>query len=405
MPDDPLSGYEEVDDPEFERKFGRKPRRNQAQYELLLECSRARNNSAWNMWRKKDYKEQVWLEGANLKLTHLKGVSLISAHLKGADLAGAHLEAACMNNALMGSANLPFAHMEGAGLCNADLEEANLKCSFLRGSKLIHANLKNAHLDDARMEGASLQKARMEEATLIHAKLKSAHLDHAHMEGAKLRDAHLEGAILTGAHLEDADLTCVGVDGETVFWDCTVDKNTDFSGVGMGSCRMSPGLRDTLEYNIRRTRSEEGNLWRQLWNLPMNLFWYLSDYGRSTRRIGLFFLLLSVLFAWVYESHERRGVSLVRPLSPAALDPDADPRLRPCRAIYFSVVTMTTLGFGDMNANPDSIRGHIILSFQVMIGYLLLGALICRFGIYFQSHGPPVPLSRTWKPSKNKLDS
>jgi hypothetical protein len=58
------------------------------------------------------------------------------------------------------------------------------------------------------------------------------------------------------------------------------------------------------------------------------------------------------------------------------------------RPIYFSVVTMTTLGFGDMHANPVSVWGHVLLTFQVILGYVLLGALVTRFAVLFTAGGP-----------------
>ncbi len=49
---------------------------------------------------------------------------------------------------------------------------------------------------------------------------------------------------------------------------------------------------------------------------------------------------------------------------------------------------MTTLGFGDMYANKGSIAGHVILAVQVILGYVLLGALITRFAVLFTAGGP-----------------
>ena len=57
-------------------------------------------------------------------------------------------------------------------------------------------------------------------------------------------------------------------------------------------------------------------------------------------------------------------------------------------SLYFSVVTMTTLGFGDMYANAESISGHILLTIQVILGYVLLGALVTRFAVLFTAGGP-----------------
>jgi voltage-gated potassium channel Kch len=60
----------------------------------------------------------------------------------------------------------------------------------------------------------------------------------------------------------------------------------------------------------------------------------------------------------------------------------------PLHALYFSVVTMTTLGFGDVHANPASPAGQVLLMLQVLLGYVLLAALVVRLGILFTSEGP-----------------
>jgi hypothetical protein len=66
--------------------------------------------------------------------------------------------------------------------------------------------------------------------------------------------------------------------------------------------------------------------------------------------------------------------------------------LVPLRSVYFSIVTMTTLGFDDMYASAHSLfRGiacHILLAFQVTLGYVLLGALVTRFAVLFTAGGP-----------------
>ena len=58
------------------------------------------------------------------------------------------------------------------------------------------------------------------------------------------------------------------------------------------------------------------------------------------------------------------------------------------RSFYFSIVTMTTLGFGDMCAHECSAAGYVILIIQVLLGYFLLGALITRLGVMFTASGP-----------------
>lgn len=48
------------------------------------------------------------------------------------------------------------------------------------------------------------------------------------------------------------------------------------------------------------------------------------------------------------------------------------------------IVTMTTLGFGDIRAAPGSVPGYALLTLHVIFGYVLLGALVTRLSILFQ---------------------
>ena len=63
-------------------------------------------------------------------------------------------------------------------------------------------------------------------------------------------------------------------------------------------------------------------------------------------------------------------------------------------AVYFSIVTMTTLGFGDVYPAPQSALGQILLSVQVILGYMLLGALVTRFAVLFTAGGPSASFYR-----------
>ena len=49
---------------------------------------------------------------------------------------------------------------------------------------------------------------------------------------------------------------------------------------------------------------------------------------------------------------------------------------------------MTTLGFGDIYANPKSIAGHLCLIIQVILGYAFLAALVTRLAVLFTADGP-----------------
>lgn len=49
---------------------------------------------------------------------------------------------------------------------------------------------------------------------------------------------------------------------------------------------------------------------------------------------------------------------------------------------------MTSVGFGDIYANGTSVFSYLIISIQILIGYVMLGALLVRLGILFQGGLP-----------------
>ena len=49
---------------------------------------------------------------------------------------------------------------------------------------------------------------------------------------------------------------------------------------------------------------------------------------------------------------------------------------------------MTTLGFGDIAANPGSSEGLVLLMAQVVLGYVLLGAIVTRLAVLFTTTAP-----------------
>ena len=310
-------------------KENQKRQFDEDQYQMLLRCSEKKDMTEWKEWREANEETPILLEGANLK-----GANLHGFNLEGADLAEAHLE----------------------------------------GAKLIQAHLEGAIFRKAHLEGADLDLTHLEGANFFQA----------HLEGAKLIQAHLEGAEFRGAHLEGADFTAVAVDGKTIFWNCFDSAETDFTGTGLDSARVEPVFKEKIKGNVRRIQ------WRRwcenqsfLRGKMVLIFWDISDYGRSTMQIVKWFGTWAFTYAFIYLS-----CGLISPPGIINNLMDVSPQLSALRSIYFSVVTMTTLGFGDIYAQSGSFWGYILLTFQVLMGYILLGALIVRFGILFTSSGP-----------------
>jgi len=351
-------------------------------YRLLRRCAQTGDMDPWNRLRQARPQRPVLLEGADLAACRLSGADLYGARLAGADLSEAQLDGADLSEARLGGAVLWHARLPGARLVSARLDGANL-----RGANLADADLSQARLDGADLSGGRLSRARLSGATLDGAQLADARLDGASLTsaalvGADARRCDLSGADLSGADLRGADLSFAVVNGATLLADCTVDRRTDLSGVGLGAARVSPGLRQLLDCAVRRKRwiayCRRGP-WpaRTVKSVACRTFWWLSDYGLSTWRIVVSFLVLAVAFATVYGAYPR-----------CVRIEGAGQGMGFLYAVYLSIVTMTTLGFGNVRADPACAAGQVVLAAQVIIGYVLLAAGSARLVIMFTAGGP-----------------
>jgi uncharacterized protein YjbI with pentapeptide repeats len=340
----------------------------------------------------------VNLERANLLKANLQGTNLIGANLQGTrlqdtNLQGAELSCANLQEAELGGADLQRAMLLNANLQRAELSDANLQeADFfdanLHGAYLVGTNLRRASLLEANLQEAKIFNSNLQEAELVDANLKKAVFKFANCQGTKLSNANFQGADLSWSKLQNADFGYAIVDGETLVRNVEVNRDTNFKGVGLDAMRIDPGIKQLLEYNIRRKnwkrwyagKSENKFMvWvRKCFTFPIRGFWWMSDYGRSTGRIILTFFGLALFFALIYR---------VWPQS-IIVNGEVGHIRSFLHSLYFSVVTMTTLGFGDIAANPDSNFGQILLMVEVILGYVLLGALVTRFAVLFTAGGP-----------------
>jgi len=322
------------------------------------------------------------LEHADLSHAHLEHAVLFEAHLDHAQLAAAHLEHAVLLLAHLEGANLAWAHLEHADLSVAHLEDAVLLVAHLE-----HAQLMGAHLEHAQLTGAHLEHADLSEAYLEHAHLSQAHLEHAslwaaHLGQADLSYAHLQHAVLTMAHLEHADLLdadIVGANLSAVYLDGTGFRNVVWRE--KGSPGPSPDcFRDFDVRGIRYSdplfdqfvrQSEFIRRCSETWPKPVFLAWELTcNCGRSLWRWLFSCAVVTFLFALVYLWSWALGLQLLKVHAPGG-----EGSL--LAYLYFSVVTFSTLGFGDVT--PAHCLGEVLVILEVLIGYIFLGGLISIF--------------------------
>ncbi|MDX1744530.1 MAG: pentapeptide repeat-containing protein [Halobacteriales archaeon] len=269
------------------------------------------------------------LDGAYLVGTNLSGVNLVGCSLRGAKLASSALVDADLSNADLSDADCPSLDARGAHFTDADLEGANLR----------NANLNGSELRNCRLAGSDLTGARIDESTK---------LDHNHVyesEG-RLDDA----ARVYRSYAELA--TEAGL----------VSSAIDFI---------------VRERDLRRRQAWASGRLRDA--LGLETLRLTSRYGLSPLRVLLVSVVIVSIFAVLYPT-----VGAVQDTTTGAVYSFSDLEGTPDRigvvifnTVYFSVVTFTTLGYGDIYpvgpvakylATVESFIGVVLM---VLLGFVL----------------------------------
>lgn len=276
------------------------------------------------------------LRSANFTGAHLADACFLGADLSGAILDDVHAEAADFSDAILNGATMHRGNYAAAVFAGADMSEVNASAAFMDHAVFHGSRLHRAHFDQAQLAESSWRAADLTGATLTRANLQGAELVEVTVTHASFEDAEFLGARLsrvTGFRRAN----WLGVDA------AELDRR--------GACFVHDFIEDQnflVEYRSQGPTYE--------WTY--RLWWLTSDCGRSVFRWGLCSSVLAALFALAYTQ-----VGIDFGDHATALSP-----------LYFSVVTLTTLGFGD--AVPSTVAGQIVVMCEVILGYVMLGGLL-----------------------------
>jgi uncharacterized protein YjbI with pentapeptide repeats len=301
----------------------------------------------------------ISLAGAWLVDVDLNGLDLSGYDLTGADLSRADLRDARLFKAKLDKATLFETRLEGAELVGASLEGANMERCSAPKVGFGHCKLRGASLFDADFSGATLTGADLSEVDARALKL----------DGARIREAKLEGADLTGAVMTRVDLGDTRIDN-AILRDADLRgaqlrnlggyASADWVGVDFRDVCFNGAYllrRFALDQNFLAEFRAESSMHEVLYRV----WWVTSDCGRSFLRWGLWTIALAVVFAAIYTQVE---------LDPGAYGSALTP-------LYYSVVTLTTLGYGDVL--PASGWAQAVAMVEVILGYVMLGGLLSIF--------------------------
>ncbi len=317
-------------------------------------------------------------------------------------------------------------HNAPCGLLRYGEEEGQVRCIVHYSRKRDRDQLRK-QLEAAVHSGADLRGANLSGAKLREANLRGAHLWGADLSGADLIEVHLSGAHLFGADLTgDIDLRSADLRGarfigfelsaeakvEGTQWDeggilqDEIDARTGEAPLGLVpsftgcaaiyrqikmSYQESGDYQTAGQFFIREMECRRAelvlkgpprlvHLWNWLTHWATRTLWclsyYTSEHAENPGRLVAVMGVLILAFAFAHGGcgiEDSSGQYVVGP-GLEVVWPSWAALSRFGQALYFSVVTFTSLGYGDVQ--PTKGLGQLFVSFEVVLGVIFIALFV-----------------------------
>jgi uncharacterized protein YjbI with pentapeptide repeats len=301
--------------------------------------------------------------GAPLQLA---GLRLVEANLSELDLSGADLSGAELLNCDFTGSRLVGANLTDAVLHNADMTNVELLGSDISRADFTNSTLHKAGLGTVTAHETVFFGATCHEATFSGADMTGCDLRAAKLDGARMIKTNLDKSVCTNAVLSNVDMTSTSVH-DASFHDAALHgaslrgvsgyKSADWIGADIqnadfnGAWNLRRHIQDENYIHEFRTQSKKHEVLYRVWSIT-------SDCGRSLARWSLWTVLVALIYAYLYTLVDIDWGDYETPLSP----------------VYYSVVTFTTLGYGDVL--PGSVGAQVMAMSEVVLGYFSLGGMM-----------------------------
>ena len=260
-----------------------------------------------------------------------------------------------------------------------DAEEVDLAAADLSGANLTAANLKKSNLTGANFEKADMASIDFEEAHLLRCNL----------SGARLWSAVIKDSNLAEANLQEADFL-KAVFTNVKFWHTKLNNakfitRYSFSGKSpideTGFLSASEAYRNLKQYFIANGRYDDSS-WacfkerqlerkhffkkRNLLYFPSLMMALLCGYGEKPYRVILSSAAFVFIYSIIYAALNIFKVSLTAVSAKGFSIWDY---------IYFSIVTFTTVGFGDLSPKMVPLYQMLVGS-EAFVGAFMMGLFV-----------------------------
>jgi len=272
------------------------------------------------------------------------------------------LEQKIKDNELIEGYHLKRANLEGVHFIKANLKNVNLERANLRGGHLFGADFEGANLFKADCENANLKNANLNKANLLGIKLEKAKLERVHLGKKSIVLNEIEGDIAREKGNEK-EAHNKYIEAEEIYRNI---KNI-FKNQGLA---QEVGEFFYREMTVKRKLMPKFSLER-LWSKLVD---FTCGYGEKPYKIissSLVFIFInSIIF---FFSGMINNDTIIRFNLNKSLLENLETFLKSC---YFSVVTFTTLGYGDFTAKGF---GKFFAVAEAFLGAFMMALFVITF--------------------------
>jgi len=292
--------------------------------------------------------------GNSMENFHLKGLDAPSINLLHANLKNANISNAFLRGASLSGANLSGVYAIGSNLSEVDFIGcdcigANFMMADLSKARFWHANMKGVDLSESKLNGADFLNAGLYNCNLHHANLRDARFltkDNFKGEGSKegVNESGSKSARESYANIKQHFVT-----------------NARYNDVSWAS------------YN--ENRMELRRLWEEKrpGYIPFLIMGLLCGWGERPLRATVSAVSIILLYASAYFMLQSIESARSVDYSISFLD-----------YIYYSVITFTTVGYGDFLPKAGALY-KLLAGSEAFIGIFMMGLFVFSLGRRYAS--------------------
>lgn len=306
------------------------------------------------------------LRGALFKNALFYKCDMSEVNFSASDLSESKFAEVKLTKAKFGGFFEPIAKLSGVAFIRCDLthnflQQHDLSQSELSGTDFSDSNMistifKGSTVNGSKFESVGLSNADFSECLLSNSKFINSDLSTTNFSLTKFKLASFVNCNLAGVKGKPYCYfkrlgSAFKKKSESNYIGCRIDSS-------YGNERFKKAIKEEAyveEFALAHPH------WYKLWLIS-------SDCGRSMRLWSLWALIIAVTFAIAFFKIGLNGFTFNEPITELVKAGDFFP------FIYYSVVTFTTLGFGDIT--PINTFAMALVICEVIVGFIMLGLLI-----------------------------